>query len=351
MEFLKLFLITFLLCVMQMCFAQNLLNLSEWTAGEGPIAGFTLNGPTAENLREWGDGPQGNRAVLWKALPSGDGNNDGGFNSTDFSVDHKKMYRYTIWLKKTNSIEGSSYFGCGNVNTLSGALNSNAYFWNGDLPELNKWYLLVGYIHGSTDASTVSLGGIYDGITGRKVLSITDYKSIPGNTTNKIRSYLFYDNNSSDRQYFYGPRVEEVNGNEPTIASLLNNANSGGDFYFAGKVGIKTDTPRDFDLAVNGKIRSQEIKVEAANWPDYVFKKDHLLPTLTETEEFINKNGHLPDVPSANEAERNGISLGEMNKILLKKIEEITLYLIDKDKEFDKLKKEMDTLNHKLRNF
>lgn len=345
MKFLKLFFIAILLCGMQRGFSQNLLNLNEWTAGEGPIAGFTLNGPTTENLREWGDGPQGNRAVLWKAFPSGDGNNDGGFNSTDFSMDNKKMYRYTIWMKKTNSADGSSYFGCGNVNTLAGTLNSNAYFWNGDLPELNRWYLIVGYIHASTDASTVSLGGIYDGITGKKVVSITDYKSISGSTTNKIRSYLFYDNNANDRQYFYGPRVEEVNGNEPTIASLLNNANSGENFYFAGKVGVKTDTPGDFDLAVNGKIRSKEIKVEASNWPDYVFKDEYRVPPLRETAEFIKNHGHLPDVPTAEEVEADGISLGEFNKLLLKKLEEITLHLIEKENEIEMLKKEIKKIS------
>lgn len=101
-----------------------------------------------------------------------------------------------------------------------------------------------------------------------------------------------------------------------------------GDFYFSGKVGIKTQTPGAYDLAVNGKIRSQEIKVETAGWAEYVFEEDYKLPTLEETEKFIQKNGHLPEVPKASEVETNGISLGEMNKILLKKIEELTLQVI-----------------------
>ena len=317
--------------------AQNLMNLNDWVAGGGPTAGFNLNGPMTENLREWGDGPHGNRVVLWKAIPSGDGENDGGFNSLEFPINHQKMYRYTVWIKKTNSKTGRSYFGCGGVNTLAGVANTNPYFWNGNLPELDKWYLLVAYIHASNDASTTSLGGIYDGVTGVKVLPMTDYKFAASATSNKLRAYLYYDPNANDRQYFYAPRVEEVNGNEPTIASLLNSSNRGEDFYFAGKVGIKTDTPGEYDLAVNGKIRSHEIKVETANWPDYVFEEGYNLKTLSEIEKYIKMHGHLPEMPKALQAEANGVSLGEMDKLLLKKIEELTLHMIEKEREIERL--------------
>ena len=109
-------------------------------------------------------------------------------------------------------------------------------------------------------------------------------------------------------------------------------------FVVFGNVGIGTDTPQE-KLSVNGKIRAREIKVETANWPDYVFSKDYRLPDLKETETFIKTNGHLPGVPSAATAEKEGIELGEMNKILLKKIEELTLHLIELKKEVSELKK------------
>ncbi|SMC75191.1 hypothetical protein [Pedobacter africanus] len=98
-----------------------------------------------------------------------------------------------------------------------------------------------------------------------------------------------------------------------------------------GNVGIGTTSPNS-KLAVNGNIRAHEIKVETANWPDYVFAKDYLLPTLQETEKHIKEKGHLPGIPSASEVKANGVDLGEMNAKLLQKIEELTLHLIEKEK-------------------
>lgn len=107
-----------------------------------------------------------------------------------------------------------------------------------------------------------------------------------------------------------------------------------------GNVGIGTATP-NAKLAVNGTIRAQEIKVETANWPDYVFAKDYPLPSLKETEQHIKDKGHLPGIPSAEEVKANGVDLGEMNAKLLKKIEELTLILIQLNK---KVEQQSETL-------
>ncbi len=114
-----------------------------------------------------------------------------------------------------------------------------------------------------------------------------------------------------------------------------------------GNIGIGTTTPTN-KLEVNGKIRSKEVIVEATGWPDYVFEADYDLPTLAEIEAFIKANKHLPEVPSAKQVEENGLTLGEMNALLLKKIEELTLHTIAIKKEVDTLKKENEILKEKI---
>jgi len=115
----------------------------------------------------------------------------------------------------------------------------------------------------------------------------------------------------------------------------------GGRWTSAGNVGIGTNAPTE-KLSVNGKIRAQEIKVETANWPDYVFAEGYQLPSLEETAKFIKENKHLPGVPKASEVEENGLSLGEMNRILMQKVEELTLHMIEKDKRIEALERRMD---------
>ncbi|EFK58569.1 hypothetical protein U0038_06450 [Sphingobacterium spiritivorum] len=117
-----------------------------------------------------------------------------------------------------------------------------------------------------------------------------------------------------------------------------------------GNVGIGITTPRD-KLAVNGNIRAREIKVETNNWPDYVFEEDYKLTPLAEVETFIKANKHLPEVPSAREIEEDGLSLGEMNKLMMKKIEELTLHLIEKDKQLQTQQEELNTLKTQFRTF
>ncbi|MBD1261604.1 hypothetical protein HZY62_13450 [Maribacter polysiphoniae] len=104
-----------------------------------------------------------------------------------------------------------------------------------------------------------------------------------------------------------------------------------------GNVGIGTTSP-DAKLAVSGEIHAKEVKVDLVGWPDYVFKKDYNLPTLEEVEKHITEKGHLINMPSAEKVAVNGIQLGEMNKLLLEKIEELTLYILEQDKQIKALK-------------
>jgi hypothetical protein len=111
-----------------------------------------------------------------------------------------------------------------------------------------------------------------------------------------------------------------------------------------GFVGIGTTNPTE-QLSVKGKIRAQEVKVELTNWADFVFAKDYQLPSLAETEKHIKEFGHLPGIPSAAKVARDGIELGDMNKKLLQKIEELTLYLIEMKKGGDLQQDQIKKLN------
>ena len=106
----------------------------------------------------------------------------------------------------------------------------------------------------------------------------------------------------------------------------------------AGNVAIGTTDSKGYKLAVAGKAVAEEVTVKLqASWPDYVFNSDYNLLSLEEVKTYIDKNKHLPEVPSAKEMEANGVKLGEMNMLLLKKIEELTLYVIEQNKSINKL--------------
>jgi Phage T4 tail fibre len=107
-----------------------------------------------------------------------------------------------------------------------------------------------------------------------------------------------------------------------------------------GNVGIGTSSPGTFKLAVEGKIGAREIQVtNISPWPDYVFNKGYKLMALSKIEKFIKQNSHLPGVPSAADV-IGGVQLGKMSAILLEKVEELTLYMIELNKKIEKLEKE-----------
>lgn len=109
-----------------------------------------------------------------------------------------------------------------------------------------------------------------------------------------------------------------------------------------GNVGIGTANTSIYKLAVNGTIGAKRVKVEQETWADFVFEPEYKLPSLGEVEEYIKVNKHLPDVPSAKEVEKEGLDVGETDKRLLQKIEELTLYLIDQQKQ---LKAQQEQIN------
>lgn len=118
-----------------------------------------------------------------------------------------------------------------------------------------------------------------------------------------------------------------------------------------GTIGIGTrltSNPNGYLLAVNGKIGAKEVQVEntSAAWADYVFDADYNLRSLEEVQAYINQHKHLPEIPSADEVKRDGHKLGEMDVLLLKKVEELTLYAIRLQREVNTLKDQLEKMKN-----
>ena len=116
-----------------------------------------------------------------------------------------------------------------------------------------------------------------------------------------------------------------------------------------GNVSIGTPDAKGYKLAVNGTAIATEMFVKLhGDWPDFVFKPTYKLPKLSEVKAYIDANQHLPDMPSEAEVAKSGIKLGEMNTLLVKKVEELTLYLIEQDKEKKQLAEKLESQQQQI---
>lgn len=115
-----------------------------------------------------------------------------------------------------------------------------------------------------------------------------------------------------------------------------------------GNIGIGTSSPGTYKLAVEGKIGAREVVVTNAAWADYVFKKDYKLKPLREVESFINTHGHLPEIPTEKQVKKEGVAIGEMQSKLLAKVEELTLYVIDQQKQMERQYGLMEKQNEQI---
>ena len=134
---------------------------------------------------------------------------------------------------------------------------------------------------------------------------------------------------------FYTSQNGSSNWNTPKL--LLNHY---------GNVGIGTTTPTE-KLSVNGNIRAKKLIVTQNGWPDYVFSKSYHLMPLDKLEAFVQRNSHLPEIPSAAEVESKGLDMGKTQALLLKKMEEMTLYVLDLQRQIKKQQQEINDLKAK----
>ncbi len=170
------------------------------------------------------------------------------------------------------------------------------------------------------------------------------------NTGTENIIYSYYDDGAgSDLTH----NIYTVSGNaiynQYSAGGVLKNVfNSNGISYITGgNLGIGTTDTFGYKLAVNGTIGAKEVIVETTSlWPDYVFGEEYKLPSLNEVEAFAKTNKHLPNVPNQQEVKENGVNVGEMNVILLKKIEELTLYIIEQQKQINSLTEKVNALEN-----
>lgn len=213
---------------------NNILNPRTWIIGTGGSqTGFTRNGNDSENEIILDTDPFGNKSAIWMAVPDVDYNADGGWNSSTFAIDNTKMYRFSVWVKKNNATDGRFYLGCRGYGSVDGvyyrsnlANNTNPYFMSelNPVDSINEWGLMVGHIWaaGSGTGTYHPDSGRYNS-AGTRIGGTTDYVWRSETLSSAHRSYLFYCTNTSVRQYFAYPRVDIVDGTEPTINQLLNN--------------------------------------------------------------------------------------------------------------------------------
>ncbi|MFK5855794.1 MAG: hypothetical protein QM503_06660 [Bacteroidota bacterium] len=228
------------------------------------------------------------------------------------------------------------------------------------------------YDWGAGEEAGLAIGNMYHGITAKNNIGLQFHTqlyytfnegNIGINTTKPMynlhvvgslftNQFTLFDEHSLPREGYILVSDDTGQGfwRDPNeYGSWKINPNNGVDLYFPegveGNVGIGTINTYGYRLAVNGSILTDEVMVkDPIDWFDYVLKPEYKLMPLYELEAFINSNYHLPDVPSEADVKKDGFGLAEMNGILLKKVEELTLYIIEQQKAIETQNSEIDKM-------
>jgi len=207
-----------------------------WNYGSGGATGFSQNGNTGENERVLGIDPWGRENLVWETRASGDGNADGGWNGDGIASDPTRLYRATVWVKRTSSTSGGTFYhgtsgGSQCVRRLSdGGQECNPYWecsGTGSLTQ-NVWYLFVSHIFPWSYNLTAGHpeSGRYRVDTGKEGYSNgcnvgNDIKHDVGTTSISQRVYHFYCGDSTTRLQLFDPQIALCDGSEPSITDLL----------------------------------------------------------------------------------------------------------------------------------
>lgn len=210
-----------------------------WTAGAGGATGFGVNGNTGENQRVLDTDPFGNTSLVWETRASGDGGADGGWNSDTISIDRTKLYRFSVWVRRTSATGGGTfYLGTAGGSECPYALGTSSAmcnpYWHcgspGSLTQ-NQWYLVMGHIFPNSYTSTNPHPDTGFWTTaGSKVMGINqcnisggDLKWGASSDSTYHRTYHYYCGDSTTRLQFWNPRIDICDGTQPTVSGMLNN--------------------------------------------------------------------------------------------------------------------------------
>lgn len=244
--------------------------------------------------------------------------------------------------------------------------NQRPYYFVGNLPPINLGNyakLQIDILGGGWGASTSGVTTFYVG--NRDVLTINQVTMGSGADHFAIKAYAnpngytdIYITTTDDYAAFtmkacmlQGNSTQLITIVQQTPVGTLLNPTITPVFITdaSGNIGINTFNPKGYKFAVNGSAVATSMTVKLNSvWPDYVFKPSYQLPALTEVKTYIDQHQHLPEIPSEEEIAKEGQNLGEMNRLLLKKVEELTLYLIEKDEEDKALKETVRKLSDRL---
>lgn len=220
-------------------FANSVINSTSWDLGSGSASGYGQNGNTNENERVTGTDPFGKSAIVWETRASGDGGADGGWNSDWYNIDNTKLYRFSVWVKRTSTSSGGTFYlglygnASGVRRTDTSAYEGNPYWECSGTSKFDKdvWYLVVGhcYPYNTTYTGQHPETGIYTIAGGAtKVLTInacnigTDVKWAGSDVTQTVhRCYHYYCGDSTTRLQLFDPRIDAIDGTEPSISALL----------------------------------------------------------------------------------------------------------------------------------
>ena len=303
---------------------------SNTASGEASAAFGQNNMATADHAVVFG---KGNTASGEKSLVAGLNNTTSGYGS--FAIGNQNnatgVYSFTAGDNTTASGTGSFTMGSNIVapsafETVLGRYNTlytpeSTTSWNG----LDRLFTIGNGTGSSSRGDAMVI--LKNGKVGINTSTPHSKLTIIGEENNGSIGALEIGTNGDPHRIFFDG--DEMDSNNP----LFINSNS------MAPIGIGTQNiASGYLVSVGGKMIAEEVRVQLKTaWPDYVFKEDYALPTLSQVDQYIKDNKHLPGIPSAKEVEENGLHLGEMEVKLMEKIEELTLYFIELDKRIKSL--------------